>query len=238
MKILTIIPARGGSKGLPNKNIRNLLGKPLIAWSIDTAKELNEHFDNRIVVSTDSEEIANVAKEYGAEIPFLRPAHLATDEASTMDVILHVIDFFEQKNEVFDLILLLEPTSPQRTAADVQSAIAQLTNTPDAESIVGICQAESSHPAFLVKLEDQFLRSYQNKTFEVIRRQDIEDFYFFEGSLYLSYTESLKKRKNFYHEQTLGYVVPKWKSFEVDDMTDLVIIEALLKAKQDNLIQD
>jgi len=228
-QILAIIPARGGSKGLPHKNIKDLYGKPLIAWSIEAA--VKSKYIDRVIVSTDDEEIAQVAQKFGAEIPFMRPEELASDDSKTMDVVLHCINYFEETGEKNDIIVLLEPTSPLRETLDVDEAIENLVETQDSESIVGISRVENTHPAFLVKLENKFLRPYLFNEFKILRRQEIDELYFYEGSLYISYADSLKNRKNFYHEKALGYIVPKWKSFEVDDITDFKIIEALLKAK-------
>jgi CMP-N,N'-diacetyllegionaminic acid synthase len=236
-KILILIPARGGSKGLPGKNIRPLNGKPLIAWTIETAMQLKEKYDSRVVVSTDSTEIAEVSKTFGAEVPFMRPPELARDESTSMDVVLHALDFFEKQNLNFDLVCMLEATSPQRDQEDLNNAIDLLLRTPTAESIVGVCKSESGHPAFLAKKNKQeFISPYQANEFKFLRRQEIDEVYFFEGSLYISYVESLKKRKSFYHEKTLGFEMPKWKSFEVDDLTDFMIIERLMLAKKEGQI--
>ena len=233
-KILAIIPARGGSKGLPGKNIKEMLGKPLIAWSIEQG--LNSKYIDRLIVSTDEQEIAEIAKKFGADVPFLRPKEIAIDEAKTIDVILHAINFVEKNHDLYEILVLLEPTSPLRETNDIDNAIEKLLKTKGAESIVGISKVEGSHPDFLVSLENEFLRPYKNIDFRVLRRQEIEDLYFYEGSIYISYVSSLKERKNFYHENTLGYVVPKWKSYEVDDLSDFIIIEALLKAHNEGIL--
>lgn len=231
-KILFLIPARGGSKGLPGKNIRPMNGKPLIAWTIETALKANAFFNSRVVVSTDSEEIAAVSKEAGAEIPFMRPAELAQDISTSADVVLHAISFFERQGEQFDYVCMLEATSPQRDENDLVNALDLLDTTPEAESIVGVCRTESGHPAFLAKMnERKFILPYQGGEFKFLRRQEIDDVYFFEGSLYISKTSSFKTRKSFYHDKTLGFEMPKWKSFEVDDLVDFIIIESLMKAK-------
>lgn len=215
---------------MPGKNIIVINGKPLIAWSIDCA--LKSKFIDTVIVSTDSKKIASVSKKYKADVPFLRPKKLSTDKASSIDVIFHCMDWLEQKKKYYDLIVLLEPTSPLRDTKDIDKAIELLFKEKKAESIVGVSKVESAHPDFLVKLEKNFLRPYKENKFKTIRRQDISDLYFFEGSLYISYVESLKKHKTFYHKNTLSYIVPKWKSFELDDITDFYIIEALLKAKK------
>ncbi len=238
MEVLFVIPARGGSKGLPKKNIKPIAGKPLIAWSVEAAKTAADIIGNcDVIVSTDSEEIAAIAKQYGAQIPFIRPTELANDTAPSIDVMLHAVDYMEKKGKQYKYIALIEPTSPQRDGHDLVNALNQLKNTNDAESIVGVCKTEGSHPLFLTKLNKGFLDPYENKTYKVYRRQEIDEVYFFEGSVYISKTGSLKKRKNFYHEKTLGFEMPKWKSFEIDDMTDFLIIEQLLKARKEGLIK-
>jgi len=222
-KVLAIIPARGGSKGLPKKNIKVLAGKPLIAWTIEAGK--NSKYIDRLILSSDCEEIISVAKSYGCEVPFIRPVELSVDTAASMDVILHAINFFKEK---YDICVMLEPTSPLRDSEDIDLALEQLVSADGAESIIGICKVESGHPVFLVFLEEGMIRSYLNNNFKFFRRQDINDLYFFEGSLYISYISSLIKRQSFYHNNCLGYIVPKWKSFEIDDIIDFMIIENLL----------
>lgn len=229
VNILAIVPARAGSKGLPGKNIMPLLGKPLIAWSIEQA--LKSKYINEVFVSTDSEEIAEVAKKYNAKVPFLRPAELATDEAKTADVLLHFIDEMEKFGNTYTHLLLLEPTSPLRDTNDINNAIEMLLENKEATSVVGVSKVESQHPSFTVSLtEDKFLRSANN--FEILRRQDIGDLYFYEGSVYISTIEKYKELNNFYHNNTLGYIMPKWKAFEIDDMVDFIITEALLNKKE------
>jgi N-acylneuraminate cytidylyltransferase/CMP-N,N'-diacetyllegionaminic acid synthase len=238
MEILFVIPARGGSKGLPKKNIKPIAGKPLIAWSVEAAAnaaKLIGHCD--VIVSTDSQEIADVAKQHGAEVPFLRPSELANDVAASIDVMLHALSFMEQIGKQYHYLAMIEPTSPQRDEHDLTEAYKLLKNTDDAESVVGVSKTEGGHPLFLTKLENKFLVPYENKTYKVYRRQEIDDVYFFEGSMYISKVESLKKRKSFYHEKTLGYEMPKWKSFEIDDLTDFIIIERLLNARKEGLIK-
>jgi len=227
---LAIIPARGGSKGLPRKNIKELNGKPLIEWSIKTG--LKSKYLDEVVVSTDDQEIADIAQQHGAKIPFLRPVYLANDTATSFDAIKHTIDFYKNTlNKEFDYIVLLEPTSPLRTIDDIDKAIEQLLES-DASSIVGICKTEDQNPAFLVNKNAQgFIQGYENKDMKVLRRQDIQDVYFFEGTIYISATKTLLNTKTFYHKNTIGYEVPKYKSLEIDDMDDFIMVEAMMKHK-------
>lgn len=227
---LAIIPARGGSKGLPGKNIKELCGKPLIAWSIEAG--LKSKYVDEIVVSTDSAKIAEISKQYGANVPFLRPIELASDTATTFDAIGHTIDYYKHTlHREYDYIVLLEPTSPLREVDDIDKSIEKLLAS-DMDSIVGICRTEDQNPAFLVlKNEQDSIVGYENKDMKVLRRQDIRDVYFFEGTIYISKTDVLLDKKTFYHESSLGYVVPKYKSLEIDDMDDFIMVEALMKYK-------
>ncbi len=212
---LAIVLARSGSKGLPGKNIKNINGKPLMAWSIEAG--LNSKYIDSLTVSTDSEEYAEVAKFFGAEVPFIRPNGISTDKSSRQDAIKYSLDFFKDKGKVYNYIILLEPTSPLTTGEDIDSAIEQLLLEENAEAIVGVSLSEASHPNFLVRLSNGF-----------VRRQDLEDFYFYDGSLYISEVDKYLE-KEFYHENTLGYIVPKWKSLEIDDMDDFIMVEAVMK---------
>jgi N-acylneuraminate cytidylyltransferase/CMP-N,N'-diacetyllegionaminic acid synthase len=237
VEILFVIPARGGSKGLPKKNIKPIAGKPLLAWSAEAALGAAKLIGNcDVIVSTDSDEIAEVAKQCGVSVPFMRPAELATDTAGSIDVIMHALDFMENEGKTYNYVAIIEPTSPQRDTQDLVNSFNQLKNTPEAESIVGVSRTESCHPLFLTKIKNGFLEPYENKTYKVYRRQDIDAVYFFEGSMYISKTDSLRKRRNVYHEKTLGFEMPKWKSFEIDDLTDFMIVERLLEARNQGLI--
>lgn len=232
-KIIGVIPARGGSKGLPQKNIKPIYGKPLIAWTIEAA--LKSEYLDEIIVSTDSEEIKSVAERYGAKVPFLRPSELASDTSASMDVLIHAIDYLEQyESKTYDVLIMLEPTSPLREIKDIDASLEALINHKTALSIAGVSNVEGANPDFVVTLEDGLMRSKNN--FVVKRRQDIDDYYFYEGTVYASYISELKKRRNFYHNRTLGYIVPKWKSFEIDDIVDFTIIEHLLEQREKGLL--
>lgn len=227
---LAIIPAREGSKGLPKKNIKELYGKPLIAWSIGVG--LKSKYIDEVMVTTDGEDIANISKEFGANVPFLRPENLASDTATTFEAIKHTIDYYKNNlNKEFDYIVLLEPTSPLRDENDINKAVEMLLSS-DADSIVGICKTEDQNPAFLVlKNEKNFISGYENKDMKVLRRQDIKDVYFFEGSIYISKTEVFLEKETFYHTNTIAYEVPKYKSLEIDDIYDFIMVEAIMKHK-------
>jgi len=227
-KILAIIPARGGSKGLPGKNIKPLLGKPLIGWTIEQAKA--SKYITEIFISTDCREIADVAETFGVSVPELRPAELAHDTATSASFVIYTIEKLRKEGKVFDYIILLEPTSPLREVKDIDKSIEILLSMPEAESIVGVCKVESCHPEFLAEVDNNFLKPYK-ETANVVRRQDLNQLYYFEGTIYISKIETYLDKKTFYHDKTLPYIVPKWKAFEVDDSDDWFIIESILEHK-------
>lgn len=228
-KILAIIPARGGSKGLPGKNIKELCGKPLIAWSIEHAQK--SKYVDEIFISTDSQEIADVAEQFGAPCPELRPAELARDTAPSSEFIIYTLEKMKKEGKSFDYFILLEPTSPLRDVEDVDKSIEMLVDNPVAESVMGVVRAEDSNPAFMVKIgEGGLMIPFMGKA-ETMRRQDIPDAYYFEGTVYLSKSDAYMEKKAFYHDKTLPYIVPKWKSFEIDDIIDFTIVEAIMKLK-------
>lgn len=227
--ILAIIPARGGSKGLPMKNILNLCGKPLLGWPVQAAK--NSRYIDKVIVSTDDKTIAEVADRMGAEVPFIRPKELANDTASSISVIIHALDFFKNRGIDYKYVALLEPTSPLTESEDIDSAIENLCLKRDlADSIVGISRATSAHPAYAVVLESNgLINPFLQEDFRnALRRQDITELYLFDGSFYISDVSVLLKEKSFYHKRTMGYITPKWKSFEVDDIVDMICVEAIL----------
>jgi N-acylneuraminate cytidylyltransferase/CMP-N,N'-diacetyllegionaminic acid synthase len=226
--VIAIIPARTNSKGLPGKNIKELCGKPLSAWSIEAG--LTSKFIDVVVVSTDSQEIVSIAHDYGASAPFIRPQDLSTDEAKSFFVIKHALEYYQSEfNKSFDYTVLLEPTSPQRDWVDIDEAMQELDRSPQAKSIVGISKTQSQNPAFLVKMKDDHsLTGFGTSEIGSKRRQEVEDVYFLEGSIYISETEYLLRMESFYHDATVGYIFPKWKSYEIDDIDDFTIIEALM----------
>ena len=226
--VIAIIPARSSSKGLPGKNVKELCGKPLIVWSIEAG--LASKFIDVVVVSTDSQEIASIAHDFGASAPFIRPPDLATDEAKSFSVIKHTLEYYQSKlNRSFDYTVLLEPTSPQRDWIDIDRAMTELNQSTQAKSIVGISKTQSQNPAFLVKMnDDHSLTGFGTLTIGNKRRQEVEDVYFLEGSIYISETEYLLRMESFYHDATVGFIFPKWQSYEIDDEDDFTIVEALM----------
>lgn len=225
--VLGVVTARGGSKGLPGKNIRPLCGKPLIAWTIDAA--FGAKLLDAVVVSTDDQQIASVAKQFGAEVPFLRPPELAGDTASSIDVVLHAIDALKESGRDFDIVVLLEPTSPLREPDDIRAALDKML-TAGAGAVVSVCRAESAHPAFMFRQgEDSRLRPFMERPPTGLRRQEIEPLFFLEGTVYASRIDVLRENRSFYHNDTVAYEVPKWKFLEIDDIDDFQMVEALAK---------
>jgi CMP-N,N'-diacetyllegionaminic acid synthase len=227
-KIIAIVPARQGSKGLAKKNIIDFLGKPLLAWSIEAA--LQSNYVDRIIVSTDSTEIAGVGEKFGADIPFIRPSYLSEDSSTSVDVICHAIEFMSEKlGENFDFVILLEPTSPLRTSEDVDLALEKLIGSPDARSLVSVGESESQHNKLQFNITESEFISVEpsSKKFVHMRRQDLARSYFLDGSIYLSYIHTLFEFASFVHGKTLTLSLPKWKNIEIDDEYDYVMALAL-----------
>lgn len=225
-RVLAIIPARKGSKGLPLKNIRPLAGKPLLAWPIAAARA-SSHVD-RVIISTDDQDFADIAVAHGAEAPFLRPPELASDTAPSLGFILHALDTLEADGDIYDYVVLLEPTSPLTEGSDVDAALSQLVDA-GADSIVGVSKLEATHPAFAVRRSDDgVIRPYATSSFgDMPRRQDLEPLFSLDGTLYISSVPGLRREQSFCHGQTLGYESARYKAQEVDDMVDFICIEAI-----------
>jgi len=231
-KILAIIPARGGSKGIPRKNIRLLAGKPLIAYSIEAA--LKSKYISRVIVSTEDEEIAEVAKIYGAEV-IKRPEKLAKDKSPTIDVIKHVLETLED-NEKYapNIIVLLQPTSPLRSTEDIDNAI-KLFLKKDCESVVGVC--EDIHLYWSFKIEDGYLKPVFGKKYLKIRRQELPRIYVPNGAIFVSTPRTLNRYESFYCDKTVPYVMPPERSVDIDNEEDFILAGILMR-KLNRGIQD
>jgi CMP-N-acetylneuraminic acid synthetase len=229
-KILAIIPARKDSKGLPGKNIKPLLGKPLIAWTIEHAKN-SKHID-RLIVSTDDKEIAKISKKYGADVPFLRPDSLAKDDSPIFDAIMHAIDWLKKEGESFDIVILLEPTSPLRKEDDIDNAIELfIKNIKKADSLVSLGEVQLEKPHILRKIEKGFVTLFIKKNNKFYQRQQVPKTHFPYGVIYLSKIDAFKKHKTFYQKKTIPYFIERWQNYEIDDAHDFLCNEAILKHK-------
>lgn len=235
MKGICVISARGGSRGLPNKNIRNLLGKPLIAWSINQAKQVSEI--KKIVVSTDSEQIAAIAREYGAETPFLRPAKLSTSSSGKFQVFKHAfqacVKYFKEE---YDFFLDLDCTNPLRDVSDIYSIILKYKKLHKKKGIDGlfsICEARKN-PYFNLVEEDKngFLKlSKKNKKKNVVRRQDAPKVFEHVASMYVLSPKYLLAANSLLEGNLQGYNIGQEKSFDIDSELDFKIVEFLMKEK-------
>lgn len=224
-KILAIIPARGGSKGIPNKNIMDICGKPLIAYTIEAGKK--SKYIDEIIVSTDSDVIKTVAEQYGAKVPFLRPVRLSNDSAKSIDVVIHVIEFYKNKNITFDYIILLQPTSPLRTFKHVDEAIEKLLKG-NGTSLVSVCEADEN-PILMRSIKDEKLREVISFEGTNLRRQDLPTFYIFNGALYINSNDMLVHKKKFVDENTMPYIMDKESSADIDTMLDARLVEVVIK---------
>jgi len=226
---LVIIPARGGSKGLPGKNIREICGKPLIAWSVEAG--LKSNYADEVMVTTDYQEIADISKKYGANVPFLRPDFLASDTATSFDAVKHAIDFYKTElNREFDYIILLEPTSPLREDGDIDRMIEKIVqNESEFDSIVSIGEVHE-HPSIMKKtINDETLAPYCETLELKTRRQDNDIAYFPYGVAYIVKTKSLLDEKTFYTKRNTFYKIKRYQCYEIDDIYDFLAIENIMK---------
>jgi N-acylneuraminate cytidylyltransferase/CMP-N,N'-diacetyllegionaminic acid synthase len=226
-KILAIIPARGGSKGVKNKNVKILNKKPAIYWPYISAKKTK--VIDKIILSTDSPKILKIAKKLKIDAPFTRPKKYATDKASSYSVIKHTLDFYKKKKVFFDYVILLEPTSPLTEASDIKKALIKLISRPNKfDSLVSVSFSSKHHPQYFFKKKREFVLPFSKKV-NNLSRQNLEKLYFIDGSLYISKVSSYLKNKGFICKKTTFIEMPKIKSFEIDDLLDYKIINFLFK---------
>jgi len=226
--VIAIVPARSGSKGLPGKNIMDLCGKPLLAWTIE--KALKSRFIDKVVVSTDSEKIAEIAVQFGADVPFLRPKELATDEATSFSVVEHCLEFFKNKDNLqFDYTLLLEPTSPLREDSDIDRAISMLDSQRDDFDAVVSLGIVSGHPSIVKRLIRGTVSPYVNETLNATRRQDLDAAYFPYGVVYASKTRSILESRSFYPIKCGAIMLEPYQCLEIDSEIDFLCVEAIMR---------
>jgi CMP-N,N'-diacetyllegionaminic acid synthase len=223
LKVLGLIPARGGSKGLPGKNVRLLRGRPLIAWSVDAARR--SAYVDAVVVSTDDAAIAKAARDAGAQVPFVRRAELAGDDASMVDVVLDAIDVLAAAGSDFNVVVLVQPTSPLRTEEDIDAAIDALSG-PGRHAVVSVCPCEHS-PLLSGTLPPdgslaEFLRPDQ-----VVNRQDLPEFHRLNGAVYVAKVDWLRETRAFVGPGAFAYVMPAERSVDIDTELDFALAECL-----------
>lgn len=228
MKNIAIIPARSGSKGLKDKNIKLLNGKPLLAYTIEAAMK-SKCYDT-VMVSTDSKRYAKIAMEYGAEVPFLRGNENSADNASPWEVVKEVLDNYKALGKEFDTFTLLQPTSPLRNAKDIRNAYAELKEK-DANAVVSMCELECSMHLVNTLPEDLSMEGFISSEQYNKRRQDIRPYYRFNGAIYISKVDTFYKHMNIYDDKCYAYIMDRSRSYDIDDLNDLKIVEALIKKK-------
>ncbi len=228
MDIMAIIPARGGSKGLPGKNIRILNGKPLIAYTIEEA--LLSRNIGRTIVSTDDEEIAETGRRFGAEVPFLRPAELSSDFSPAIDTVIYTINRLkEDEGYTPDYVCLLQCTTPLKTAFHIDSAIEQLT-VSGLDGIVSVCEA-SSHPYWMQVFNGDRLEYFMKQEKNILRRQDLPAVYMFNGAIWVVRTSSILEEKSLIVEKQTGYIMNAEDSVDIDTIMDFEYAELLIKKR-------
>jgi len=230
LNILAIIPARGGSKGLPGKNIKLLLGKPLLAYAVEEAKK--SKYITKIVLSTDDAAIAQVGKKYGAEIPFLRPPELATDTSLAPDTYIYTIERLKKEQGYApEIVVILQPTSPLRTKDDIDNAI-DLYLARKADSIISVVEFEHPIERARILTEDGRLENYQEGKIIPKNRADYRKAYSPNGAIYVLMPSLLVREKTYYFTNTYAYIMPKERSIDIDTQVDFDIAEFLMSKKR------
>lgn len=232
MDTFAVIPARGGSSRVPRKNVREVGGKPLIAHTIEQAAE-SETID-RAIVSTDDDEIASVAREYGGDVPFARPAELATDEATSPPVVEHALQWVEDRGESPDVVVMLQVTTPLRTARDIDEAVRKLRDRPEATSLVSVTEF-GDPPYWAVEMDDGVLRPHFDEdvlwTDDIPRSQDLPTLFHPNGAIFAARTDEFHDAVNFYTDVTIGFEMPPERSVDIDEAFELELVRSLFEAR-------
>lgn len=226
LRIVAVIPARGGSKGIPRKNMRDLVGKPLIAYTVEAA--LKSKTLRRVVVSTDDVKIAEVAKSYGAEVPFLRPAELAKDDTPGLLVIQHAVKWMEEnEGHKLDVVVVLQPTSPLRSERYIDETVEKLLRT-GADSVITVCKVRH-HPFWSFTAEEDRLHPFVEKEITVGKRQDLPEIYAVNGAVYAVRRDVLFEQNSVFGRDTRAVFMPYEESVDIDNYFDLFVAEMMLK---------
>ena len=230
-RILAVITARGGSKGLPGKNIKVLNGKPLICWTLLSIRR-SKYIDNTYI-STDDRAIAQVCIDDGFEVPDLRPDYLSTDTASSMDVLQYSIETMKSKGCEYDYVLLLEPTSPLRKEDDLDRMIQAAVDTPEADGVISVGRVHPEHPSIVKKVNDSgYIQPYSEEIRLTARRQDEDEALFPYGVGYLIKVSRFLETHTIYTDRMVPYRIERWQNYEIDDIIDFRCIEAIMKEVQ------
>ncbi len=224
--MLAVIPARGGSKGVPGKNIKELAGKPLLAYTIEGA--LNSNIFSKVIVSTDSREIAEVALRYGAEVPFLRPDEISGDMTSSDDVVKHALSYYSDQSVLFDHVCKLQPTSPLRTGRHLKEAY-QLFIDRQADFLVSICECEHSPLWSGTIKEDLRLDNFISEEAKRACRQNLPTYYRLNGAVYMGKVDCFLKNNSFLGKNCIAYIMEQKESIDIDSPLDFMIAETILK---------
>lgn len=219
-KILAVIPARGGSKGVPRKNIKELAGKPLIAWTIEEAKK--SKYIDRLILSSEDDEIINVAKHFGCEVPFKRPIELAEDDTPGINPVIHAI----MQCPGYDYVVLLQPTSPLRTVEDIDGCIEKIVSN-EAPFCVSVTEPEKS-PYWMYTLEKDKMKPLLPQDKLIARRQELPKSFALNGAVYVAEINKLLKEKSFLTKETVAYIMSQERSFDIDTIIDFKICESLI----------
>lgn len=225
MKSIAIIPARSGSKGLEDKNIREMCGKPLMAYSIEAARGSKKF--SEIMVSTDSKKYAEISEKYGASVPFLRSAEMSGDRVSSWDVVREILERYRDIGEEFDIVCLLQPTSPLRTRKDIIDAFL-LFEEKKADSVIGVCEVEHSPLWTNVIGDDLKLDGFLNNNAKDVPRQMLEQYYRINGAMYIVKSETIIKKQDIY-SNSYAYIMPRERSIDIDEELDFVMAESIMK---------
>jgi CMP-N-acetylneuraminic acid synthetase len=226
--VLGIIPARGGSKRLPRKNLLNLAGRPMITYTIEAG--LQSAFIDELLVSTDDLEIAGISSAWGAQVPFMRPSALAKDESSTFEVIQHAIDYYkEEKEKEFEYIILLQPTSPLRDCTEIDRAM-MLFQSKEADAVISVSECDHS-PLWCNTLPDTLaMDKFLSEDIKNKRSQELDKYYRLNGAIYICRISSLMEQKTlFLQDNIFAFLMPREKSVDVDTMLDLMMCETILQ---------
>ena len=231
-KVLAVIPARGGSKGVPRKNIRMVGGKPLIAYTIDAALAVKNRL-HRLIVSTDDAEIAAMAQDYGAEVPFMRPVELGGDKVPMVPVLKHAIQTIEELDGIkLEWVLLLQPTCPFRAPEDILAAL-ELAAAGGCDSVISVVRVLAHHPILMKKIENDRLLPFMIEEIEGTRRQDYNPpAYMRNGSIYLTRRDNLMNNNSIWGKVIRPYIMPEERSVNVDSEMDMKLVEFMLQDRQ------